>query len=377
MPKRKKPSQAKPSAIEERFTDLDKHPETAFSGSKAKLIKKHGHEEADWLKSQPAYTLFRPAPHKKGVYERAKIVTSGIDEQWQADLTDMSSWRRENKGFRYILTVVDVMSRFAFARPIKHKNGQEVAEALQDIFTESQRHPKFYLQTDEGKEFFNKHVKELASKYGFSQFHTYDRDIKAAIVERFNRTLKEMIWRYFTWTNTRKWVTNSQGEDMLAKFVNAYNHRQHTTLGMSPLQAMEDDQNELHDSTIGMHLKRKQRNRLERDYSNIKVGDFVLVNTAKKMFEKGVAPKWTREVFKVIDVDMSSPRISYKLEDMEGEEVQGMFVSDQLQKVTDPTNQPLLIEKIVKRKGNQVLVKYLGYGDKFNTWVHKSQVKDL
>ena len=212
MPKRKKPSQAKSSAIEERFSDLDKHPETAFSGSKAKLIKKHGHEEADWLKSQPAYTLFRPAPHKKGVYERAKIVTRGIDEQWQAD---------------------------------------------------------------------------LASKYRFNQFHTYDRDIKAAIVERFKRTLKEMIWRYFTWTNTRKWVTNSQGEDMLAKFVNAYNHRQHTTLGMSPLQAMEHDQNELSDSTIGKHLKQKQRKRLERDYSNIKVGDFVLVNTAKKMFEKG------------------------------------------------------------------------------------------
>ena len=122
---------------------------------------------------------------------------------------------------------------------------------------------------------------------------------------------------------------------------------------MSPLQAMKHDQNELYDSTIGKHLKQKQRKRLERDYFNIKVGDFVLVNTAKKMFEKGVAPKWTCEVFKVIDVDMSSPRLSYKLEDMDGEEVQGMFVSD------------------------QVLVKYLGYGDKFNTWVHKSQVKDV
>ena len=190
MPKRKKPSdrvskRKKPSAIEERFTDLDKHPETALSGSKAKLIKKHGHnqEEGEWLKSQPAYTLFRPAPHKKGVYPRAKIVTSGIDEQWQADLADMSNWQRENKGYHYILTVVDVMSRFAFARPIKHKKGQEVAKALEDIFTKSKRHPKFYLQTDEGKEFFNKHVKELASKYGFSQFHTFDRDIKAAIVE--------------------------------------------------------------------------------------------------------------------------------------------------------------------------------------------------
>ena len=375
MPKRKK---ARVSGIEERFTDLDKHPETAFSGSKAKLI--HGHDreqEGEWLKSQPAYTLFRPAPHKKGVYQRAKIVVSNIDDQWQADLADMSNWQRENNGYRYILTVVDVMSRFAFARPIKHKNGQEVAAALEDIFAESNRHPKFYLQTDEGKEFFNRHVKELAAKYGFSQFHTYDRDIKAAMVERFNRTLKEMIWRYFTWTNTRKWVTNQRGENMLAKFVNAYNHRQHTTLGMSPLQAMKHDQNELYDSTIGKHLKRKQRKRIERDYANIKVGDFVLVNTAKKTFEKGVAPKWTREVFKVIDVDMSSPRLSYKLEDMDGEEVKGMFVSDQLQKVTDPTNQPLMIEKVLKKRGDQVLVKYLGYGDKFNTWVHKSQVQDV
>ena len=158
-----------------------------------------------------------------------------------------------------ILTVVDVMSRFAFARPIKHKNGQEVAEALEDIFTDSKKHPKFYLQTDKGKEFFNKHVKELASKYGFCHFHTYDRDIKAAVVERFNRTLKEMIWRYFTWTNTRKWVTNSQGEDMLAKFVNAYNHRQHITLGMSPLQTTKHDQNEIYDSTMGKHLKWKQK----------------------------------------------------------------------------------------------------------------------
>ena len=74
---------------------------------------------------------------------------------------------------------------------------------------------------------------------------------------------------------------------------------------------------------------------------------------------------------------MSSPRLSYKLEDKDCEEVKGMFVSDQIQKVTDPTNQPLMIEKVFKRRGDQVLVKYQGYGDKFNTWVHKSQVKDV
>ena len=112
MPKRKRSSQGpkKSLAIEERFTDLDKHPETAFSGSKAKLINGHNQKEANWLKSQPAYILFRPAPHKKGMYQRAKIVTSRIDEQWQADLADMSNWQRENKGYRYILTVVDVVT---------------------------------------------------------------------------------------------------------------------------------------------------------------------------------------------------------------------------------------------------------------------------
>ena len=85
MPKRKKPSQGpkkkEASAIKKRYTDLDKHPETAFSGSKAKLTHGHDQEEEEWVKSQPAYTLFRPAPHKKGVYQRVKIVTSGIDEQ--------------------------------------------------------------------------------------------------------------------------------------------------------------------------------------------------------------------------------------------------------------------------------------------------------
>ena len=67
MHKRKRSSQGpkKSLAIEERFTDLDKHPETAFSGSKAKLIHGHDQEEANWLKSQPAYTLIRPAHIRK------------------------------------------------------------------------------------------------------------------------------------------------------------------------------------------------------------------------------------------------------------------------------------------------------------------------
>ena len=174
-------------------------------------------------------------------------MAGGIDEQWQADLADMGNYMKENGGYRYILMVIDVFSRFGFARPVKHKTGEEVARALESIYQKSQRHPKFYLQSDEGKEFFNRPIAQLARKYGYSQFHTYDRDIKAGIAERFVRTLKEMIWRYFTYTNTRKWVSNdksSDNSDLLGLFVNAYNHRYHRTLGMSPIQAMREDEND-------------------------------------------------------------------------------------------------------------------------------------
>ena len=351
--------------VQERFTDLKKHPETAFSGNKARLTR--GVRDS-WLKSQPAYTLFKPAPHKQGRYQRQSVVVGGIDEQWQADLGDMGNYARENSGYRYILMVINVFSRYGFARPVKQKTGKEVARALESIFHKSQRHPKFYLQSDEGKEFFNKPMIQLAPKYGYTQFHTYDRDIKAGIAERFVRTLKEMIWHYFTYTNTRKWVSNNKG-DLLGLFVNAYNHRYHRTLGMSPIQAMQEDQNDLYNILYPPHSAYQQK-KIARDLNKIKVGDFIVINTAKKLFDRGVAPKWTREVYKVSDVDVRTPKASYKLQDIEGEDVEGWFVREQLQKVQDPSDQPLYVEKVLKysdkKHPGQVFVKWLAWGSKFN-----------
>ena len=271
-----------------------------------------------------------------------------------------------------------MFSRYGFARPVKQKTGEEVARALESIFHKSQPHPKFYLQSDEVKEFFNKPMTQLARKYGYTQFHTYDRDIKTGIAERFVRTLKEMIWRYFTYTNTRKWVSNNKG-DLLGLFVNAYNHRYHRTLGMSPIQAMQEDQNDLFNILYPPHSAYQQK-KIARDLNTIKVGDFIVINTAKKLFDRGVAPKWTREVYKVSDMDVRTPRASYKLQDIEGEDVEGWYVRQQLQKVQDPSDQPLYVEKVLKyndkKHPGQVFVKWLAWGSKFNSWVDKSKLKD-
>ena len=222
-------------------------------------------------------------------------------------------------------------------------------------------------------------MKALAKKYKFHQFLTYDRDIKAGNAENFVRTLKEMIWRYFTWTNTRKCVQDKEGQKLLPLFVNAYNHRYHGTLGMSPLQAMKQTKNDLFNKLYPAHSEYQQK-KIKHDLDKIKVGDFVVINTAKSLFDHGVAPKWTREVYKVSDVDVRTPRVSYKLQDIEGEDTQGWFVSDQLQKVADPDQQPLYVEKILKHRRiigvDQVFVKLFGWGDKFSSWVDKKQLKD-
>ena len=214
-------------------------------------------------------------------------------------------------------------------------------------------------------------MKALAKKYKFHQFHTYDRDIKAGIAERFVCTLKEMIWHYFTWTNTRKCVQDKEGQKLLPLLVNAYNHHYHRTLGMSPLQAMKQTENDLFNKLYPAHSEHPDK---------IKVGDFVVINTAKSLFDRGVAPKWTREVYKVSDVDVRTPRASYKLHYIEGEDIQGWFVSDQLQKAADPDQQPLYVEKILKRRRingvDQVFVKLFSWGDKFSSWVDKKQLKD-
>ena len=100
----------------------------------------------EWLKAQPTYTLHRSA---RIHYPTRHYVVHDIDEQWQADLADVGLLSRMNKGHHFILTVIDIFSRYAWARPIKTKHGREIARAFQDIFQEG-RIPK-RIQTDQGK----------------------------------------------------------------------------------------------------------------------------------------------------------------------------------------------------------------------------------
>jgi len=127
----------------------------------------------------------------------------GIDEQWTADLIEVVNIAKYNQGYRYLLTVVDVFSKHAWVQPVKSKTGKAVTEAMAKIL-KGGRTPT-NLQTDDGKEFYNKTFQALMKQIGIHHFSTSE-DTKASVVEWFNRTLKQRLYRYFTVQDTSNFV---------------------------------------------------------------------------------------------------------------------------------------------------------------------------
>ena len=155
---------------------------------------------ADYLKKDRTYTLHKPVRKRMSQYRKYKSPFPHY--QWQCDLTFMISLAAQNRGFKYILTVIDIFSRYAFARGLKTKTGPEMIQAFTSIFEENGVAPT-HLQADQGSEFYNAPFLGFLKKRG-SRLFSVKSDVKACIVERFNRTLHQKISRYQTHQSTEK-----------------------------------------------------------------------------------------------------------------------------------------------------------------------------
>ena len=203
----------------------------SYAGKKA-FQRVIGSPVKDWLLSQEAYTLHKPIRRN---FQRRRVVVGGIDEQWQADLVDLISLKKENKNFQYLLTVIDVFSKFAWVEPLKQKTGKCLVKSFANILKKSKRSPKA-LQTDKGTEFVNKFFQKWLKDKKIHFFTTHNEETKACVVERFNRTLKTRTWRYFTAKNTRKYLNILQG------LVHNYNPSFHRSIKRTPASVSLENQ---------------------------------------------------------------------------------------------------------------------------------------
>ena len=179
------------------------------------------------------------------------------------------------------------------------------------------------LQTDNGSEFLNRAVQKLFKEYGVHHFATHNEETKASIVERFNRTLKTRMWRFFTKKQLVRYV------DVLQDFVRSYNNTFHRTIGMAPSEVNATNQEEV----VGIPKYR--------------VGNCVRISKAKRPFKKGYMANWTEELFTIVDAHRSEPRV-YRLADWNGERLAGTFYEPELQKVVVSKDKTYRIEEILR-----------------------------
>ena len=173
------------------------------------------------------HTLHKPIRYN---FKRFRTIVKGIDEQWQADLCDMTSLASYNNGKKYLLACINCFSKFAWVQSLSNKTSSEIVKALKQIMSE--RKPK-HLQTDKGTEFLNKDVQNFL-KNNDVNFFTTNTEMKASIVERFNRTLKSRMYKYFTAENSHRYV------DVLQDLVRGYNNSKHRSIGMKPIDVRKN-----------------------------------------------------------------------------------------------------------------------------------------
>ena len=295
-------------------------------------------------------------------FKKRRVISKHVDDIWAADLVDMQYYSRSNKGFKYILMVIDVFSKYGWAEPLKKKTGAEIVRAFTEIWKSGQVPPK-YLWTDKGKEFYNKLFRKLLEEKKVHMYWTENEE-KSSVVERWNRTIKSKMWKYFTKNRTGVYI------DVLPDIIKKYNNTYHRSIKCTPSDARKPSNYQ----DVFNALYNYNNTRPLNQPPKFKIGDQVRISKLKKKFEKGYTANWTEEVFNIQKVQSTIP-YTYKLKDTKNEAVDGTFYEPEIQLAKQTT---FRMEKVLNRRikdgKREIYVKWLGYSSAFNQWIPETDI---
>ena len=250
-------------------------------------------------------------------FRRERIIPLYKDEIWSADLIDKSSLSKYNNIYKFILTVIDIFTKYAWSIPLKNKSGLSITNGFKTILSEgpmggSESRKPEKLWVDRGSEFYNKTFKSLLKEYETKIYSTYSY-LKAVFIKRFNRTLLHIKNKPIFINGDGNWV------NILSDAVITYNNNIHSTINMTPVDA-SNNPDKVKYSFNFKNIKPK-----------LKVGDYVRNADKRNIFSKGYTSNWNRELFKVNEVLKTQPP-TYKIEDINGEIIEGKYYEQELLK---------------------------------------------
>ncbi len=264
-------------------------------------------------------------------------------ESYQIDLIDMSKYGNKNKNFKWIFTMIDCFSRKAFAKAIKNKSNTEVLKCIQDIITENKLKPHI-IQSDNGNEFINKNFEDYMTKLNITHNVTQPYSPQSnGMIERFNRTLKSMLFKYFTLTDNFVWI------DVLDDLMINYNSSYHSSIGLAPDNVSNKNIEEVdefyHDKCFNKNIH---------NLDKFDINDKVRILLNKKNLEKKFTESFSEEIFIIKAIGFGDPGYSYdsySLEDSKGKRLPKKYLYHQLIKVGDDSSK---IKKVERKKEEKI-----------------------
>ena len=242
-------------------------------------------------------------------FERKKVIVNHIDEIHSCDLVDMTKYFRINKGYKYIFTNIDIFSKYAFAFPLKTKTIKEIKSCFQKIFKE--RKPS-YIWSDQESAFFSKEMLKFFEDHNIKIYYT-NSNLKAVVIERFNRSLRELMMKKFVKSNNTVWY------NILPELLKSYNNRYYHTIKMKPIDMNKSNEKHIENTVYNYDITNRK--------PNYKINDLVRISLKRRQsFDKPTGNiKWSEELFKIYKVGKSNV-ITYQLKDMNDEIIEDNFM---------------------------------------------------
>ena len=240
--------------------------------------------------------IYSKPPRK--YYPTNKTDVYYIDDIWSLDILDLKDYGPENnRGYRYVLVVIDNFSKFGWTVPLKNKNAQTIKDSFENIIISSKRKPNL-IETDRGKEFYNNIFQDFLNKNNI-KLYSRNSSYGAVFAERFTRTIRDFLKRPVF----EKW--DGKGIDILPTITKQYNNRIHTSTKLSPKDAsLKKNEGFVYKNLLDKRKKVKPK---------FQINDLVRTADLKKTFSKGDTTNWSYKLYKITEI-INDTKPSYKID---------------------------------------------------------------
>ena len=238
-------------------------------------------------------------PPKK-FYATNKTDVYHIDDIWSLDILDIKDYGpKNNRGYRYVLVIIDNFSTFGWTIPLKNKNAQTIKDSFENILISSKRKPGL-IESDRGKEFYNNIFQDLLNKNNI-KLYSRNTSVGAVFAKRFNRTIRDLLKKVVFEQGDANWV------DILPTITKQYDNKVHSSTKLTPIQAsLKKNEGFVYKNFIDKRNKIKPK---------FQINDLVRTADLKKTFSKGDTTNWSYKLYKITEI-INETIPSYKIDNL-------------------------------------------------------------